>query len=87
MTKEEDEEMLAYLEMLETAMLEMMEDLIGEFDELDQFARDEEIKYAEEPLLQQLNWHKNQIQLLANQVSEKMKRYGDERLTNREWGQ
>ena len=68
------------------AMLDMMEEVLIEMEGITEFAREERIKYADESLLQQLEWHQNQIQLLADEVREKMENDGTEPLTNRRWG-
>ena len=72
--EEEDDEM-------PQAMLAMMEGVLIEMEGITEFAREESIPYADESLLKQLEWHQRQIQLLADEVREKMKNDGTEPLT------
>lgn len=84
--EEEREEWMAYVESNQQAMLGMMEEILIEMDSKIDYARDEDLEYATEPLLKQLEWHQNQIQLLADEVREKMENDGTKPLTNRQWG-
>lgn len=86
MSTEDDQAWFDHIETVETAMLGMMEEILMEMDSMTDYARDEGLRYADEPLLKQLEWHQNQIQLLADEVREKMENDGTKPLTNRRWG-
>lgn len=85
MTSEDDKEWFENIEEeddeMPQAMLEMMEGILIEMDGITEFAREERIKYADESLLQQLEWLQRQMQLLADEVREKMENDGTEPLT------
>ena len=81
-TEEEREEWMSYIESNHQAMLGMLEELLMEMDRMVDYARDEDLEYATESLLKQLEWHQRQIQSLADEVREKMENDGTEPLTN-----
>lgn len=85
-TEEEREAWMDYIESNHQAMLGMLEELLMEMDGMVDYARDEDLEYADESLLKQLEWHQNQIQLLADEVREKMENDGTNPLTDRRWG-
>lgn len=81
MNDEERQAFEGYIENQKNGMLAMMEEVLMEMDSMTDFAREEQLWYADESLLKQLEWHQNQIQLLADEVREKMKNDGTEPLT------
>ena len=85
-TEEEREAWMDYIESNHQAMLGMLEELLMEMDGMVDYARDEDLEYATESLLKQLEWHQNQIQLLADEVREKMENDGTKPLTDRRQG-
>lgn len=86
MSEEEREEWMEWVESNHQAMLGMLEDLLLEMDGMADYARDEDLEYADESLLKRFEWHQSEIQKLADEVREKMENDGIEPLTNRRRG-